>query len=91
MLAGTENEAGETTSAYLICNFNRANLNDAPPYEINMVPASGCSHGRDFIYDFLCRSAESVDNNFIPRKRTYEDLPKPNNTDHFITDLVKVS
>ncbi|XP_017864968.1 PREDICTED: venom allergen 3 [Drosophila arizonae] len=85
----TFNEAGETTSANLICNLNRANVNDAVPYKISPVPAIGCIQERDYIYEFLCQPSKQVDNNFIPRRRNLSNIFKSNVSEPFIKDIIK--
>ncbi|XP_030560179.1 allergen Tab y 5.0101 [Drosophila novamexicana] len=56
----------KTALANLICNLSRANVNGMPHYEVDEVPGSRCTAGRDRIYQFLCSAEEVVDYNFVP-------------------------
>ncbi|XP_064542959.1 tabinhibitin 1 [Drosophila montana] len=51
----------KTAQANLICNLSRANVNGMPHYEVDEVPGSRCTAGRDRIYQFLCSTEEVVD------------------------------
>ncbi|XP_023179273.1 venom allergen 5.01 [Drosophila hydei] len=59
-------------SAALVCNLNRANVNELTPYQISLIPASGCQKGRNYIHEFLCKPDEEVDNNYVPSQTEAE-------------------
>ncbi|XP_017958407.1 venom allergen 5 [Drosophila navojoa] len=91
VIVATLNENGNTAAADLICNLNRANVNSGVPYTISTVPGDRCNQGRDFVYEFLCKPSEPVENNYIPPKRSLDYNHRDILKEPLIVDIVKIT